>query len=400
MKKSLRISVLFQFIILWSLVGYPFLASITTAFGMNNTVPSMILRGLVAIAAGALLFLRPIRVNNGKVLTLFLLFWLAYFLRLTVSLHLLQEPTSGVAGNYWIWAVGASFLPSLAILLGFNLVRLDQLLPSLVSILIVSILLFIVFGNTFNINTDGIISDINRWNTVVMNPISMGHLGVTAVLVGISIFTIGPKVRNMRLLGTAAVVLGTLMAFLANSRGPIVALLLTLALLFIARGRRRTTLGLGVVLALSSVALLLLQQDALFGAGGVLTRFGTIGSTEDLSYLSRYISFNGAINQFLGSPFFGDGIEERITQFYPHNVILEAFMATGIIGGIPFLMLVLGAVHAAWRLVRMGASTAWVGLLAVQYIVGGLFSGAIYQSAVMWVCIALVFSAWHNIARS
>ena len=47
---------------------------------------------------------------------------------------------------------------------------------------------------------------------------------------------------------------------------------------------------------------------------------------------------SGAVNQFFESPVFGSFLEEKIFKEYPHNLLLESFMATGILGGLLFVI--------------------------------------------------------------
>ena len=382
---------LLQIIVLWSVAGFPLLAALTTALGGNNTGLSVAGRGAVAVAA--LLLLSRVRIRPTPAILLFAAFWLAYGMRLAIGLHIQQEPLSRAPGIYWIWAIGACLLPALAMLSGFNANAVRRLLRPLLILSLITIALFLAVGGTGYIRSDGTVSDINRWNVGSLNPISMGHLGATACLLGLAVLTGAGQGRDRRILALLAIGGGGLIALLANSRGPMLALAAGFLLLALARsGHRR---GLGILLAaIAAVAALVLSgHDLVYGEGGILARFTAMTGGQDLSAQGRFTAFGGALAQFLGAPLFGDGIEERITGYYPHNVTLEAFMATGLTGGLPFLALTLAALRAAWQLARDGSPVAWVGLLAVQYIVAGQFSGAIYQSPAMWVMMALTLSA-------
>ncbi|MES2773469.1 MAG: O-antigen ligase family protein [Bacteroidota bacterium] len=60
---------------------------------------------------------------------------------------------------------------------------------------------------------------------------------------------------------------------------------------------------------------------------------------NDLSAVERVDSYGGAYKQFIESPLIGDFLEEKQTKQYPHNLILEAFMALGIFGGVLFIII-------------------------------------------------------------
>ena len=76
--------------ILWSIAGFPFVAGLSALTGSDNSAISLATRAFVAFLAG-LLIIVPKRGPPDIALTLFGFFWLAYSLRLLVSLHLLNQ---------------------------------------------------------------------------------------------------------------------------------------------------------------------------------------------------------------------------------------------------------------------------------------------------------------------
>jgi O-antigen ligase len=97
----------------------------------------------------------------------------------------------------------------------------------------------------------------------------------------------------------------------------------------------------------------------------------------------------GAWEEFLDHPAFGSGLDESRTGEYPHNVVIESFMATGVLGGAAFSIILLCSSVAAAKLMTTNA-TRWISLLYVQYLVSALVSGALYLSGTMWCFIAAV----------
>jgi O-antigen ligase len=90
------------------------------------------------------------------------------------------------------------------------------------------------------------------------------------------------------------------------------------------------------------------------------------------------------VEQFITHPIFGDSILEKTTGFYPHNLVLEGFMATGLIGGISLLVWILGVALCSLRLLSRGGESGWIALLSLQYLIGAMFSGGTWQQASMW----------------
>ena len=75
-------------------------------------------------------------------------------------------------------------------------------------------------------------------------------------------------------------------------------------------------------------------------------RFSEI--SNDNSSVERFDQLRGGYNQFITNPLFGDFLEERVSKEYPHNLILESFMATGIFGGSLFLVFFIGFIFVTF----------------------------------------------------
>jgi O-antigen ligase len=99
---------------------------------------------------------------------------------------------------------------------------------------------------------------------------------------------------------------------------------------------------------------------------------------------------SGAWKSFTEAPLLGNALEVMEYGGYPHNVVIESFMATGIVGGTTFTVLLLLSFIYALSLVRMPGSYSWIGLLFIQYMTGSLVSGAIYNSPTMWALLGAV----------
>ena len=108
------------------------------------------------------------------------------------------------------------------------------------------------------------------------------------------------------------------------------------------------------------------------------------------SAASREASFAGAFEQFLDNPLFGDSIVEKSTQFYPHNSILEALMATGLVGGIAYFVCLALTGIAIIRLLIRQDGYEWLAVLAVYSTVAMQFSGAHFGAGVHWMTMLAV----------
>ena len=186
-------------------------------------------------------------------------------------------------------------------------------------------------------------------------------------------------------------ILGAGLLLSSSSRGPILASMTAICVLAISKlDRRRGLLISGLVIifvALGPYLAATVESTSQFSPIQRLTSFG-----DDESVSLRAQMYRGALEQFADHPSFGDAIEEKTSQFYPHNLILEAFMATGIVGGLSFLILIFAALSRAWKILRRCSSETWIAVLFIQALVGSMFSGSLYGSGVMWMLMAGVFA--------
>ena len=63
-------------------------------------------------------------------------------------------------------------------------------------------------------------------------------------------------------------------------------------------------------------------------------------------------------------------------------------MATGVVGGATFLLLLVAGTFAALRLVRAVGDAAWIGILLLQYLIGAMLSGAVYAGTTLYPLLA------------
>lgn len=386
---SLQRSQALVFIVVWAITGYSFVVAMTTTIGIDNTAVSATARALILVLS-ILLVVRSDRSPIDLSYVLFLVFWVFYLVRVFVSLHVVEDPTSRPRFDYWMWALGACFFPSLALFANQKLVviGLADVRRYLCAVCITAIVILLFSGDTTYAGSDGVAVDIGRFNVSALNPISTGHLGVTGVLLGVALLVSGASLRKsmfaMLLIG-----LGFWLAVLANSRGPLVALTTSLLFLIAARVRSKTVVIIFAMIVLVGVGFVFGEIASSPSIAAMIDRFQRINTGEDLSVSIRITSFSGAWLQFLQSPIWGDAIEERLTLYYPHNVVLEALMATGVLGGLPFCILVVSSVFYSWRIVRSEKEWIWVGLISIQFVVGAMFSGAIWQSQEFWIPMVL-----------
>lgn len=380
-----------ELVIAASVVGYPVASVLAKLVDIDNQLVSIVIRGFVA-ACALFLFIGRMSARPRLALTLFTVFWTAYLLRLGYTFGLVNETASNPASDFVLWSVGVCIIPSLPILLyngKINFARTGGVIAVLGLIAMIGIILL---GGTAFETAQGVITDQNRWNLSTINPISIGHLGASLVIVGSAAMLYGKPSGPMYMFHTGIVIVGVVGLFLANSRGPLVALMIVMILYGFAQIRNRRTWRYSILVLLAGLILVYRNAGIIFGARGLFDRFGSLLTGQDKSALVRYQLYTDGFAQFLNSPLVGDGVEVRTLAYYPHNAVLEAFMTTGIIGGSAFLIFTFLSLRESFRIMRYDSGMAVVAMLTIQYIIAAQFSGAIYQWGAMWVLMALVLS--------
>ena len=228
-------------------------------------------------------------------------------------------------------SLGACFLPALAFLETPSTATLDLARRGIEIVGMVTMLLILYLGlrGVF----DGRV--LRRLATAVLNPISVGHLGVSVFIValcGLAGSSLLAKVFRWLLILTSVVVIVA-----SASRGPILAALMV-AIVYSFVRRRRRSLALGVLLfrlaLLAAVIAAVVLAINYLEEGGYISLIERFSETlEDVAAQERIAMAIGAWTQFTDHPLFGSAFVELRYYTYPHNIVLESLMATGVVGG-------------------------------------------------------------------
>src|SRR5690606_13694819 len=105
------------------------------------------------------------------------------------------------------------------------------------------------------------------------------------------------------------------------------------------------------------------------------------------------------IKQFLQSPLVGDSFlisEGEFRGYYPHNLILESLMTTGIIGTFFFFIWLFGTIKKSYLVLRYDLAYGWLPLLFIQYFAFGLTSKSFYTNYLFWFFGFLVINFYYE----
>ncbi len=222
-------------------------------------------------------------------------------------------------------------------------------------------------------------------NTTI-NTITYGISGCALCLVSVFGFTEYKKTA-IRLALILTFIIGFISIAKAGARSPVV--VLALVSIFFLMARMGSLKGFVILFVMVAFVLIFLNPitELLQSLGsGLADRLTKMIVQRDTS--GRDVIYKNVINIIESSPITGafylvpsgPGV-----GMYPHNYLLEVFMATGLIGGIPFIILLFISMRKAFKLIKMRHPSTWIVILYVQIIFYGMFSTGLYTTEDFWI---------------
>lgn len=226
-----------------------------------------------------------------------------------------------------------------------------------------------------------------------VNTIMYGQFGCALCLVSLYLFVISKKLA-FKFITIVTLIIGFLSIAKAGSRSPVVVFALVIAFYLAARLGKLKALAIFLVFA----ALVFLFLNPIIGVlhsfgSNIADRLTNIVVEHDTS--GRQEIWENVWGIIKKSPVFGayylvpSGVGSGM---YPHNFYLEAFMTMGLIGGIPFMILIFFTMGKVYKLIKIEHHTTWILLLYLQILVFGFFSTGLYSSQELWILMFYVLT--------
>ena len=243
------------------------------------------------------------------------------------------------------------------------------------------IVLFIVLGRyvlRFLMGYGLVDLDLER-GTLSQDIILLGHFSVSLYLIGLYSYKSRRGIQ-VNLLSFICCIIGILGVAFAGERGPFVAAFICS---IISIGIRSHMNWSPMIMILISLILFIVYVpyfvnwlDGFLSSYGIesvhkINDFITYGVSETGD--SRLSIYAEGWNSFLESPITGSGYLLSDGS-YVHNLVIESFMAMGVLGGICFLYLNYRALIMGYKLVKKDERYSIFLMLFIQYFVFGLFS--------------------------
>lgn len=378
---KVRLSTLTTILLALVLFGYPIAGALHSIVGGASQTLSYPMRAITLLLAGVVIFV-GFRASQFKRLDRLLVLFLAiYTMRLLYDWSVAEIPA---ADNAIVFLFALIVVPLLACAMKSPLITEEGLQVALLvfgGIFVFLILFARSAGLAYNPWEDSGYQ-LTRLGFEALNSITIGRAAGVLSIVGAFVAASRNTSKGWRMLGFAAVAAGLFSILLANSRGPLVALLVTYCFVFIFRPKL-----LLLSLAVGGA------YFAVFGMENVLIenaieRFAVAGSAQDGASETRFLIMGLAWTKFLENPVLGyHYIDPNLGEgFYPHNLVIESAMALGVLGLMIFVTLVIRTLRIA---VFNRRRVPMLAALFVYYFMAANFSGSLWGSQEFFVTMAM-----------
>ena len=375
------------------LFGYQILSFLIDFLGIPSRILTIPFRSLVLLLSLNIIlykvFVEHERfwLRSGSYWFLFLIFWTLYSIRLMLDTMIAPVPLKLPVEEYWLYSIGVCLIPTLAFL-----GRIDNSTQEKASYFVFALVFLTCILAFLSRHTLMEFGSVGRLRNDYLNPIVIGHAGTSLVIMSM-LFILGKKFSFRTVLPYATLLLGFFIMGLASSRGPFLALIIVSCFMMLSGFQKISKKRILTFLIICFFSIPFLVEKITISESSMTKRIGKIseilsGEREE----ARLMLWADAWEQFLDSPLLGSSLDEKYSMRYPHNVIIESFMATGLFGGVAFTSLVALALIKAWKISIIDPNKAWISLLYIQYLIGAMFSGSLYTNMFMWYSMGSVFS--------
>ena len=369
------------------LVGYPIFSGITIVLGIESNSLSIAYRLIVLVATSVLLltslFRYRLRINYRILIGAS--FLLSYAIRMFLEWAVNSDGSKLDWDEFWSFLILVCLVPALPYVWKKNLPNESFTPVAIIVFGIIGLVLnFYLIFHAGNLSLgDQLIS--GRLENERLNSIAYGHLGVSTALVSLWAILLKKEINILTVLGLFIGILGVVAS---GSRGPFLSLAVCAVLILLQLKFRATKFSVifaAIFVAVFLIFGLFIDFDNIY----ILNRVETSMFEDD----SRSRIFGDAYHAFLDNIFLGAGYP---FDAYPHNIVLEAFMSSGIFSGALMVATLAIGVIASVKVLK-DKNFSWVSLLFMQYLLFSMVSSSIYYSNILWMLWACIVTLSVNI---
>lgn len=378
-----------------STTGYYLLMIFMLEFGLSTqtrlmTVPARFIPMLLAF-----IYLRKYKsffFKNKLITTLWIWMMLFYSIRMLYDLNFENFTFFFSDINYYLYVLTSLIIPPIAMSIQWDEIAWEKAKKwVLFGSISVSILGFVFYREAF--------SEFGRIKGITDEYATISPLAISYTsLISFSYFLLR-IIKNPNNSNKTTSIIGLLLSapglLLGSSRGSILALVVVLVLILIAKKYRMRLMITIIVISVSFP--ILLQFSNSFGSVLLHRVVNTLFEVQSGEYFEtdRPYLWKIAIENFLSSPFIGDLIENRGIGHHPHNIIIEAFMSMGLLGGIPFLIILAYLWKLFFKIARHTNKFDWVLIVFGISFMQNMVTGAIWGAVWLWTSAGALISLNH-----
>lgn len=355
---------LVSLILALALVGYPIASSAAALLIVDNAVLNYPLRGIVVLLSVILIMLAFAQ-GSFRIPKLILVFLLFYLVRLLVDFDVIDRV---IVERDTLIFLSTLFIPSLA--MGSTWRHYNENHAALFTVGFGAVAcILILFALYSGLGLSATIDLGSRAWLENLNPITIGYTGIWTALAAYSARQFCSASVSLLVLWPL-VALGIITFLLGGSRGPVVGLGLFFGLRALINGRS----ALATLFFSGAIVTIAAEK---FADLAIFQRFTNLA--RDPSVLERLLVQERSLYQGMDSPLWGSAYLELSTLSYPHNLLIEAFMALGVMGGLAMLAIQVNLLRSTITMMRAG----YILLpgLASMAIADAWISGSIFGSS-------------------
>lgn len=348
------------------------------------TIPVRVFLGMCCL----LLFFKNIKIHRGflNVFFVFSFFYSARIFYEIISNQYIYIPINDLI----FYFISFCFIPFISLSkIDFSRIKLNEVFNVfLVSAGIFSLLVIKLYGRFIGSVTR---LSSNRVGEDVASPLTLSYCA-TLIIGVVLIYLIYNKTTKLKKIACyLVIILAIIPFFLGASRGSIFALFFPFIIMLSTKLTPKNIIKYFLLLCILTIALFYLDN---YLGSGLIDRF--IGTSEAIesgsSSANRMDIWKRSINQFLAHPIFGDKINTDYYNHYPHNIYLEVLQSVGLIGFIPFIILVIKGISVSRWIFKYSPAYSWVAVFFLQAMMRHMFSSALYTSVWFWTSLAMLLS--------
>ena len=319
-------------------------------------------------------------------------YWIALIIRIFYDTNVRTDVHLTDTTQLWFYIFGIILPAMISVMLSYRVIDFNMALRWVYIGTVVTLVLSL-FNNASLLMSADEISGRSGGN-LALNTITFGHLGTTGIVLSLFFLSKGGVGLIKKMLIITVMLLSFFIMLRAGSRSPILALAVIIIFWLFGRGKN---IALGVSVTVLAVVLLFVFMDPILSFLGDISPiiesrlrasiYEGDSSGRDPLYIQAYQGFLD--KPLLGSQF---ALFDSFGGFgYSHNIILDALMGLGLMGGIVMIYILWIGIKYAYKLIKRKDPNFWIGLILIQQITLSMLSGALYYNQILNVILVFIF---------